>query len=147
MVALTIALMMPLPRWMPSRGSNQLPIKAPRIPMIRSPTIPNPGLSHGLFEGQNPVDGLIINVVGDADLRLLVVAAFVVITPADKPNAARRACRNVPSIRSDLVKALCPIVAASGEDLHLSVGKVNLDSVAVEFHLMYPTRALGRLLN
>src|SRR3984957_12052669 len=44
--------------------------------------------SHGLFEGQNPVGGLIIDVVGDADLRLLVVAAFVVITPADKPNAA-----------------------------------------------------------
>src|ERR1700687_5914432 len=47
-----------------------------------------PCLSHGLFEGQNPVGGLVIDVVGDADLHLLVVAAFVVITPADKPNAA-----------------------------------------------------------
>ena len=47
-----------------------------------------PCLSHGLFEGQNPVGELVIDVVGDADLRLLVVAAFVVITPADKPNAA-----------------------------------------------------------
>jgi hypothetical protein len=47
-----------------------------------------PCRSHGLFEGQNPVGGLVIDVVGDADLRLLVVAAFVVITPADKPNAA-----------------------------------------------------------
>src|SRR6202022_368453 len=47
-----------------------------------------PCRSHGLFKGQNPVGGLVINVIGDADLRLLVVAAFVVITPADKPNAA-----------------------------------------------------------
>src|ERR1700688_3270983 len=47
-----------------------------------------PCRSHGLFEGQNPVGGLVIDVVGDADWRLLVVAAFMVITPADKPNAA-----------------------------------------------------------
>src|ERR1700730_7990287 len=47
-----------------------------------------PCRSHGLFEGQNPVGGLVIDVVGDADWRLLVVGAFVVITPADKPNAA-----------------------------------------------------------
>src|SRR6266849_8668847 len=46
-----------------------------------------PCRSHGLFEGQNPVDGLVIDVVGDADWRLLVVAAFVVIMPAGKPNA------------------------------------------------------------
>src|SRR6202162_1910240 len=44
--------------------------------------------SHGLFVGQNPGGGLVIDVVGDADWRLLVVAAFVVITPADKPNVA-----------------------------------------------------------
>ena len=44
--------------------------------------------SRGLFEGQKPVGGLVIDVVGDADGRLLVVAAFVVITPADKPNAS-----------------------------------------------------------
>lgn len=36
--------------------------------------------SHGLFEGQNPGGGLVIDVVGDADWHLLVVAAFVVIT-------------------------------------------------------------------
>ena len=47
-----------------------------------------PCRSHGLFEGQDPVGGLVIDVVGDADWHLLVVAAFVVITPADKPNAA-----------------------------------------------------------
>ena len=47
-----------------------------------------PCRSHGLFEGQNPVRGLVIDVVGDTDWLLLVVAAFVVITPADKPNAA-----------------------------------------------------------
>src|SRR5207237_8916746 len=47
-----------------------------------------PSRSHGLFEGQNPVGGLVIDVVGDAHWRLLVVAAFVVVTPADKPNAA-----------------------------------------------------------
>jgi hypothetical protein len=41
-VALTIALMMPAPRRMPSFGSNQLPIKAPIIPIIRSPISPNP---------------------------------------------------------------------------------------------------------
>jgi hypothetical protein len=35
-----------------------------------------PCRSHGLFEGQNPVGGLVIDVVGDADWRLLVVAAF-----------------------------------------------------------------------
>src|SRR5438034_110230 len=47
-----------------------------------------PCRSHGLFEGQSPVGGLVIDVVGDADWLLLVVAARVVITPADKPNAA-----------------------------------------------------------
>jgi hypothetical protein len=47
-----------------------------------------PSRSHGLFERQDPVGGLVIDVVGDADWRLLVVAASVVITPADKPNAA-----------------------------------------------------------
>src|SRR5260221_13888447 len=47
-----------------------------------------PCRSHGLFEGQKPGGGLVIDVVGDADWHLLVVAAFVVITPADKPNAA-----------------------------------------------------------
>src|SRR5205809_4138301 len=47
-----------------------------------------PCRSHGLFEGQDPVGGLVIDVISDADLRLLVVAASVVITPADKPNAA-----------------------------------------------------------
>src|SRR3984893_30918 len=31
-----------------------------------------PSCSHGLFEGQNPVGGLVIDVVGDADLCLLV---------------------------------------------------------------------------
>jgi hypothetical protein len=31
---------------------------------------------------------LVIDVVGDADWHLPIVAAFVVITPADKPNAA-----------------------------------------------------------
>ncbi|MDB5604118.1 MAG: hypothetical protein JWP25_1018, partial [Bradyrhizobium sp.] len=38
-----------------------------------------PGRSHGLFEGQNPVGGLVIDIVGDADWLLLVVAAVVVI--------------------------------------------------------------------
>src|ERR1700730_2204632 len=33
---------MPEPRWMPSSGSSQLPMNAPTIPMMRSPTIPNP---------------------------------------------------------------------------------------------------------
>src|SRR3982074_3408289 len=47
-----------------------------------------PGRSSGLFEGQNPGSGLVIDVIGDGDWHLLVVAAFVVITPADKPNAA-----------------------------------------------------------
>lgn len=47
-----------------------------------------PSRSHGLFEGQNPFGALVIDVVCDADLRLLVVTAFVVITPANKPNAA-----------------------------------------------------------
>src|ERR1700692_2473598 len=47
-----------------------------------------PVRSHGLFEGQNPDGGLVIDVIGDADWHLLVVAAFVVIAPADKPNAA-----------------------------------------------------------
>ena len=32
-----------------------------------------PCLSHSLFEGRNPVGGLVIDVVGDADLHLLVV--------------------------------------------------------------------------
>src|ERR1700680_1441585 len=47
-----------------------------------------PCRSHGLFEGQNPVGGLVLGGVGGADLHLLVVAASVVITPADQPNAA-----------------------------------------------------------
>src|SRR5882724_8731245 len=47
-----------------------------------------PCRSHRLFVRQNPGGRLVIDVVGDADWRLLVVAAFVVITPADKPNAA-----------------------------------------------------------
>src|ERR1700676_190260 len=47
-----------------------------------------PCRSHGLFVGQNPGGGLVVDVVGDADWRLLVIAAFVVITPAGKPNAA-----------------------------------------------------------
>ena len=42
MVALTMALISPVPRWMPSWGSNQLPIKAPKIPMMRSPISPKP---------------------------------------------------------------------------------------------------------
>ena len=33
MVALTMALISPVPRWIPSWGSNQLPKKAPKIPM------------------------------------------------------------------------------------------------------------------
>src|ERR1700722_4433043 len=40
-----------------------------------------PCRSHGLFEGQNPVGWLVIDVVGYAEAGLLVVAAFVVITP------------------------------------------------------------------
>src|SRR5438067_10559076 len=41
-VALTIALSTPVPRWTPSRGNTQLPMKAPTIPTRRSPIIPNP---------------------------------------------------------------------------------------------------------
>jgi len=47
MVALTIALINPLPRWIPSWGSNQLPIKAPRIPMTTSPMIPSSTCAFG----------------------------------------------------------------------------------------------------
>src|SRR5258705_1317303 len=46
-----------------------------------------PCRSHGLFEGQNPVGGPVIYVVGEADLSLLVVVAFVVLKPADNANA------------------------------------------------------------
>ena len=42
MVALMVAEMMPEPRWRPSCGTSQLPMKAPAIPMKRSPRIPNP---------------------------------------------------------------------------------------------------------
>ncbi len=42
MVAFTIAATKPTPRWIPSRGSTQLPMKAPMMPTMRSPTSPNP---------------------------------------------------------------------------------------------------------
>ena len=48
MVALTMALINPVPRWIPSWGSNQLPKKAPRIPMIRSPMKSEAGPLHDL---------------------------------------------------------------------------------------------------
>ena len=41
-VALMIAATMPTPRWMPSCGISHSPMKAPMIPMTRSPMIPNP---------------------------------------------------------------------------------------------------------
>jgi len=41
-VALTIALTMPTPRWMPNLGSSQPPMKAPTIPISRSPMRPKP---------------------------------------------------------------------------------------------------------
>ncbi len=41
-VALAIAEIMPEPRWRPSCGRSQSPMKAPTIPMRRSPMIPNP---------------------------------------------------------------------------------------------------------
>ena len=48
MVALRMALINPVPRWIPSWGSNQLPIKAPRIPMMMSPMKSEAGPLHDL---------------------------------------------------------------------------------------------------
>jgi hypothetical protein len=48
MVALTMALINPVPRWIPSWGSNQLPKKAPRIPMIKVADESEAGSPHDL---------------------------------------------------------------------------------------------------
>src|SRR5579863_630990 len=40
--ALMMSATMPIPRWMPSRGKSQSPIKAPTRPTIKSPTRPKP---------------------------------------------------------------------------------------------------------
>jgi hypothetical protein len=45
---LTIALTTPVPRWIPSRGNNQLPIKAPKISDYEVANDPETGPSHDL---------------------------------------------------------------------------------------------------
>ena len=50
----------------------------------------------------------------------------------------RGACVDVPSVRGNLSKAVGPVVAATGEDLHRGVSEMNLHAVAVELDLVDP---------
>jgi hypothetical protein len=54
---------------------------------------------------------------------------------------------DVPGIVRDLPEATGPIVAAAGEDLHLLVGQVDLDAVAVELDFVNPSLAGRHLLD
>ena len=47
----------------------------------------------------------------------------------------------------DLLEAMCPIVAAPGEDLRRLVGKMDLDTVAVELDFVNPAVSGRHLLD
>ena len=41
-------------------------------------------------------------------------------------------------------RSVCPIQSGAGEQLHFSCGKMRLDPVAIELHLVQPVRSFGR---
>src|SRR4029077_10272308 len=50
----------------------------------------------------------------------------------------RGACIHVPSVRGNLSKAVRPVIAATGKNLHRRVSEMNLNAVAVELDLVDP---------
>jgi len=108
-VALAIAEIMPEPRWRPSCGRSQSPMKAPTIPMTRSPMIPNPvpcTICPASHPAMRPTNNMIRRL--SPDMCILVSSSLI------KPLSAR--------LRGFLASQYDPLEA--GRTLRISVAPV-----------------------
>ncbi|MGY3696081.1 hypothetical protein ACVIGA_006161 [Bradyrhizobium sp. USDA 3240] len=49
----------------------------------------------------------------------------------------------VPGVIGDFLEAFRPVAATAGVDIHLFMGEVDLDAIAIEFDLVHPAFAAG----